>query len=278
VVNDLGGGVDGTGASTSPAEEVVQEIKSKGGDAVANYDSVAISEGGDRIIKTAIDNFGRIDILVNNAGILKDKMIFNMSDEEWDAVIKVHLYGTFYCTRAACRHMREQKGGRIINLSSIGGGGPGPLANMGQANYTAAKAGIIGFSRTVAMEMQRYGVTCNIVFPIARTRLGWTPELQAAWEKRKAAGIIDAATSIIEMVAAGGEEVMPENVAALVAYLASDMASYITGCAFHVLGKEVRLYGEMLPVKSIFNTDPGRWTVDKLTKFMPKLVTAGISL
>lgn len=276
VINDLGGAVDGTGKAVSPADEVVQEIKKRGGAAVANYDSVATSEGGNNIIKTAVDNFGRIDILVNNAGILRDRMLWNMSDEDWDLVIKVHLYGHFYCTRAAVRHMREQKSGRIINLSSMGGGGPGPLANMGQANYTAAKAGVIGFSRTVALEMARYGVTSNVIFPFAQTRLSWNPELQAAWEKRKAAGIYDTTTASVEMMLGAGPEVTPENVAPLAVFLASDAASNISGCAFHVVGKEIRLYGDMLPVRSIF-TSEGRWTVANLVNSVPRLVTAGIS-
>ena len=125
VVNDLGGAGNGTGASTSPADEVVEEIRKLSGEAVANYDSVATPEGGENIIKTAIDNFGRIDILVNNAGILRDRMIFNMSPEEWDLVIKVHLYGHFHCTKPACVYFRQQRGGRIINTSSTAG-----LGNM----------------------------------------------------------------------------------------------------------------------------------------------------
>lgn len=273
VVNDLGGSVEGAGESKTPAEEVVQEIKGQGGSAVANYDSVAVAGGADNIIKTAVDNFGGIDILVNNAGITRDRMIFNLSDEDWDLVIKVHLYGTFYCTRAACRVMREKGKGRIINISSIGGGGPGPLGNPGQGAYTAAKAGIIGFSRTVAMEMGRYGVTCNILFPAAKTRLGWSPALETAWQKRKAAGVVDSATVVLQKMAEGGEEVSPENNAPLAVFLASDAASHITGCAFHVLGNEIRLYGEMLPVKSIATT--GKWTVDAAAKLIPRLVTAG---
>ena len=129
VVNDLGGGPDGTGGDQAPSDDVVAEIKAKGGEAVANYDSVASPEGGENIIKTAIDSFGRLDILVNNAGILRDRMGFNMSDEEWDGVLKVHLYGTFYCTRTACRIFRTQKSGRIINFSSTSG-----LGNLGQTN------------------------------------------------------------------------------------------------------------------------------------------------
>ena len=121
VVNDLGGGTDGSGGDKAPADQVVDEIKAKGGQAVANYDSVASAEGGENIIKTSLDSFGKLDILVNNAGILRDRMVFNMGDEEWDDVLKVHLYGTFYCSRAACRVFRNQRSGRIINFSSSSG-------------------------------------------------------------------------------------------------------------------------------------------------------------
>ena len=273
VVNDLGGAVDGTGAASSPADEVVAEIKKSGGSAVANYDSVATPEGGENIIKTAIDSFGRIDILVNNAGILRDRMIHNMSFEDFDAVLKVHLYGAFNCSKPAIVAMREQNWGRIINFSSIGGGGGGPLANPGQANYTAAKAGIIGLSRTIAMEGARKGITCNVIFPTAATRLGWNPELEAAWTKRKEAGITDSATIILEKMQSG--ELSPDVVAAVVTYLGSDAAGVITGCVFHVLGKEIRLYGEMLPVRNIF-TNQEKFTPEELVKVMPKLVTIGL--
>jgi NAD(P)-dependent dehydrogenase (short-subunit alcohol dehydrogenase family) len=140
VVNDLGGAVDGGGGAATPADEVVSEIKAAGGTAVANYDSVATVEGGDNIIKTAVDNFGRIDILVNNAGILRDRMVFNMTAQEWDDVLKVHLYGVFNTTKPAATLMRQQRSGRIINMSSTSG----LIGNSGQANYGAAKAGIAG--------------------------------------------------------------------------------------------------------------------------------------
>lgn len=165
VVNDLGAATDGKGTSKGPAEEVVGEIKKAGGDAVPSYASVATVAGAESIIKTAVDSFGRIDILVNNAGFNRDRMVYNTSDEEWDSVIQTNLSGTFYCTRAACRVMRQQNYGRIINTSSHAG-----LGNMGQANYGAAKEGIVGLTRTVARDMGRYGVTCNVIRPVAGTR------------------------------------------------------------------------------------------------------------
>lgn len=273
VVNDMGGTVDGATSAERPADEVVEEIKKLGGTAVANYDSVSTPEGGENIIKTAIDNFGRIDILVNNAGILRDRALHNMSYDDFDAVVKVHLYGTFNCTKPAMIQMREQKYGRIICTGSMGGGGGGPLGNPGQANYTAAKAGIIAFARTVALEGARRGITCNIIFPAAKTRLAWNPELEDAWKKRREAGIVDSTTAALEKMESG--ETVPENVAPLVAYLASDAASYINGCAFHALGREIRIYGDMLPMKNVYSQGQ-LWTIDELVKSMPRLVTTGL--
>src|SRR5947207_522451 len=167
VVNDLGAEVDGTGASRRVADEVVEAIRARGGTAVANADSVADFAAAERIVETAVREFGAIDILVNNAGILRDRMIFNMSEEEWDAVIGVHLKGTFNCTRHATRRMREQRRGRIISISSTSG----VYGNSGQANYGAAKDGIAGLTRVAARDVGRYGITVNAVCPGALTRL-----------------------------------------------------------------------------------------------------------
>jgi len=266
VVNDLGSASDGSGASHSPADEVVAEIKKLGSDAVANYDSVATPEGGENIIKTAIDKFGRLDILVNNAGILRDRMVFNMSEEEWELVIKVHLYGTFHCTKPACVIFRQQKSGRIINTSSIAG-----LGNMGQANYSAAKEGIVGFTRTVARDMGKYGVTCNAIRPNAGTRMTLSPELKAAWEKQKATG---AATgidgSIVEML----EKATPDMIAPLVVYLATDEAANVNGYTFFVGGGVIGIYSEPQVTTQI--EKPGVWTLDELLDIMPKKITAGL--
>ncbi|MCS6925275.1 MAG: SDR family NAD(P)-dependent oxidoreductase, partial [Candidatus Binatia bacterium] len=173
VVNDLGGHFDGTGADTRPAQLVVDEIKAAGGEAVANYESVADFKAAKRIIECALDTFGKLNILVNNAGILRDRMIFNMTEEEWDAVINVHLKGTFNCTRHACEYWREQHklgnvlNGRIINTSSDAG----LLGNAGQSNYGPAKAAVATMAIIVDAEMQKYGVTANAIAPMARTRL-----------------------------------------------------------------------------------------------------------
>jgi len=273
VVNDLGGAADGTGADKSPANEVVAEIKKMRGKAVANYDTVATMQGGERIIKTAIDTFGKIDILVNNAGVLRDRMIFNMTEEEWDTVIKVHLYGHFACTKFACIAMRQQRSGRIINTSSAAG-----LGNMGQANYSAAKEGIVGFTRTVARDMGRYGVTCNAIRPGAATRMTMTPELMAAWEKRqKTMGD----TGLPGGLTAPGGGAMPdlaamapEAISPPVVFLCTDEAANINGCTFDVHGGDIGLYSEPAIIKSIHKD--GIWTVDELCKLIPKTLATGL--
>jgi len=264
VVNDLGGASDGTGADRSPADEVVAEIKKMGGEAVANYDTVATMDGGERIIKAAIDSFGRLDILVNNAGILRDRMIFNMTEEEWDSVMAVHLKGHFTCTKFACTVFRQQRSGRIINTSSIAG-----LGNMGQANYSAAKEGIIGFTRTVARDIGRYGVTCNVIRPNAATRLTLTPELKAAWEKRAAEGMAGAAgrPAVLELPP-------PEAVSPLVVFLCTDEAANINGRTFFVSGGEMSLNSEPENFRSIFKD--GIWTVDEICDLIPKTLAAGL--
>ena len=167
VVNDYGGSADGKGGERGPADEVVKEIAAKGGQAAANYDSVSTMAGGQAIIQTALDRFGGIDIVVNNAGILRDRMIFNMTEEEWDGVINTHLKGAFAVTRAAVPHMREKKWGRLVNMTSTSG----LVGNVGQANYAAAKLGIVGLTKVTALDMARYNVTANCISPFAWTRM-----------------------------------------------------------------------------------------------------------
>ena len=189
VVNDLGGAVDGTGDSNSPADEVVAEIKAAGGNAVANYESVATMEGGEAIVKSAIDNFGKLDIVVTPAGILRDRMIFNMTEEEWDAVIAVHLKGTFSVSKYASILFRQQRSGCIITFSSTSG----LYGNSGQANYGAAKDGIAGFTRGVARDLGRYGVRVNSISPGASSRM--TATVPASAQQVRAASGIQAAGS-----------------------------------------------------------------------------------
>jgi NAD(P)-dependent dehydrogenase (short-subunit alcohol dehydrogenase family) len=219
VVNDLGGNVDGSGGDLSPAEQVVQEIKGMGGEAVANGDSVSDWAGAERLINTAIETFGDLNIVVNNAGILRDRMLFSMSEAEWDAVINVHLKGTFAPSRFACVYWREQSkagkpvSGRIINTTSVSG----IYGNPGQTNYGAAKAGIASFTNIAALEMARYGVTVNAVAQVALTRmtegLGPAPESDEDREKRS-----------------------PRWIAPIVTWLASDEAAEVTGRIFEASG------------------------------------------
>ncbi|MBI2766185.1 MAG: SDR family NAD(P)-dependent oxidoreductase [Chloroflexi bacterium] len=270
VVNDLGGSPAGEGADSSPADEVVAEIKKLGGDAAANYDNVALMEGGERMVKQALDTFGRLDILINNAGILRDRMVFNMSEEEWDAVIAVHLKGHFTATKFASLVFRQQRSGRIVNTSSESG-----LGNMGQANYSAAKEGIIGLTRTLALDLGRYGVTANAIRPRAGTRLTLTPELRAAMERARAATRGAAAPegsagdAISQM-----ESLAPEKVAPLVVYLCTDAAGKVNGRDFIVGGNEVSLCNLVGRERSIFMD--GGWTLDALDQVFPTTLGAGL--
>jgi len=217
VVNDLGGARDGSGGAKGPADSVVEEISSAGGEAVANYDTVGTLEGANKIVATAVDAFGRVDILVNNAGILRDKTLLKMEEDQWDAVVNVHLKGTFGVSQAAARRMAEQvnegkaTGGRIINTSSVAG----LIGNFGQTNYGAAKAGIAGFTRVAALELAKFKITVNAIVPIAKTRM----------------------TEDIPLVP---ESMKPECVSPLVVFLASDLAGEITGKILAIQGKEMR--------------------------------------
>ena len=220
VVNDIGTSWDGIGTDDSPGDQVVDIIKRSGGIAVASHDSVATEESARRIIQTAIDNFGRIDILVNNAGIIRNQPIYEVPPGDWDAVIRTHFYGTFFCTRFAAPHMKEQGYGRIINTSSHIGFG-----FRGQSTYSAAKEGITGFSRSIARDMGRFGVTCNVIRPIA------------AWR-----GIPD------NMKNERIESLRTEDVAAFVVYLASESAGNINGCIFEVFRGHIGIFVEPPPV------------------------------
>ena len=220
VVNDLGGNVDGSGGDLSPAQQVVEEIKAMGGEAIANGESVSDYQGAQRMINAAVEAFGDLHIVVNNAGILRDRMLFSMTEEEWDAVINVHLKGTFAPTRHACAYWREQSkagkpvSGRIINTTSVSG----IYGNPGQTNYGAAKAGIAAFTNIAALEMKRYNVTVNAVAPVALTRmtegLGPAPETDEEREARS-----------------------PRWIAPIVTWLASDEAAEVTGRVFEASGQ-----------------------------------------
>jgi NAD(P)-dependent dehydrogenase (short-subunit alcohol dehydrogenase family) len=256
VINDLGGAMDGTGDDRTPAEQVVDEIKAMGGEAIANGDNVANWEGGKRMIDAAVEAFGDLHVLVNNAGILRDRVLVNMSEEEWDAVIHVHLKGHFVPARHAAAYWREQsKAGKdvkasIINTSSTSG----LLGNPGQTNYGAAKAGIAAFSSIAATELSRYGVRSNCIAPAARTRLTEaTPGLGDVIKAPDDAAKFDAWD--------------PANVSPLVAYLATENCP-LTGKTFFVQGGRVSLFQGWTMGEQIEKDD--RWTVADLETEMKR--------
>jgi NAD(P)-dependent dehydrogenase (short-subunit alcohol dehydrogenase family) len=257
VVNDLGGAVDGEGPSVTAAQQVVKEIEASGGEAVANGDDISTTAGADGLVKTAVAAFGRLDILVNNAGILRDRMIINLTDDDWDAVLAVHLKGTFLTTRAAGRLWREQaktgedNDARIINTSSVSG----LFGNVGQSNYGAAKAGIAAFTIIASMELDRYGITVNAVSPSARTRM-ITPRGQERMAAPAAEGAFDVYA--------------PENIAPLVAWLASPFSAGVTGRVFNVHGGRISVLEGWHEGPTIDKA--GRWEPEELTEVLPPLV------
>ena len=265
VVNDVGSEVDGRGAGTNVADEVVAAIRERGGRAVASHESVADYAAAERIVGTAVREFGAIDVLVNNAGILRDRMLFNMSEEEWDAVIAVHLKGTFNCTRHAAVHMRQQRRGRIISISSTSG----VYGNSGQANYGAAKDGIAGFTRVVSRDLGRYGITVNAVCPGALTRMSQTVP-QSARRTRNERGL----ETGFEERGFPLRNFGPENVAPWVVYLATDAARDVNGQTFLVMAGLVALLGYPAPVRTI--QKDGRWTPEEIATIFPH--TLGMDL
>jgi NAD(P)-dependent dehydrogenase (short-subunit alcohol dehydrogenase family) len=262
IVNDFGVAVDGTQPSEGPAKDVADEIKAKGGRAAPNFDSVATTEGGENMVKQALDEFGRLDILINVAGILRDRMIFNMTEDEWDDVIAVHLTGQFNTIKPASIIMRQQRFGRIVNFSSISGLG----GNPGQANYGAAKAGVAGLSRVVARDLGRYGVTCNVISPGAATRMTATVPAASAQLRARAAGQTPPAqqpapTSSVPVLRD------PEYVAPMTVYLTTPHAWNVNGKVFYASGGTISLAFEETPYKQIFK--PGKWTLDELDVQVP---------
>ena len=251
VVNDLGSSVDGEGKDASHAQQVVNQIRETGGEAAANTENIATVKGGESLVQTAVDNFGKLDILVNCAGILRDRMIFNMSEEEWDAVIGVHLKGHFCTIRPASALMRQQKSGRIINFSS-----GSALGAPGQPNYAAAKAGILGLTYSCANSLKKYGVTCNAILPGAATRMTDTIPANFA----QGMGLTESSDAAQQQ----SSPMDPGNVAPIVAYLASDDAQDVTGQAFGASGYRISLYTHLEPEKTIYS--PGPWDLDHLFK------------
>jgi NAD(P)-dependent dehydrogenase (short-subunit alcohol dehydrogenase family) len=258
VVNDLGAEVDGTGSSAGPAGEVVEEIRGMGGEAVANGDDVSDYDGAGRLIQAAIDHFGTIDVLVNNAGILRDRMLVNMTIDEWDAVIRVHLRGTFAPTRHAAEYWRnrtkagETNDARVINTTSPSG----IYGNVGQTNYGAAKAGIASFTVIAAMELGRYGVTVNAIAPAALTRMTENLGMILGEDSTKKPEVFD--------------PLAPGNIAPLVVWLGSPESASITGRVFNVQGDHIAVAEGWVEGPGADKGD--RWDPAELGKIVPDLV------
>ncbi len=266
VVNDLGGDPGGVGASNSPADGVVAEIRKAGGQAVANYDSVADFKATAHLIQTAIDSFGRLDILVNNAGIIIDNPIWDMTEEEFDKVVAVHLKGTFNTCHHAVKVMRVQGSGRIINTASNQWRNP-----EGHVNYSAAKGGIVSLTWGVAWELNNTAITCNAIAPFADTRMHQTSEPRRG--KLVEAGLMKAER--FEQVA---DRPGPEFVAPMVVYLASDYASKITGQIFRCGAGKIAVYSHPGEVKGIYKNfkKDGAWTTEELKDLVPGALMPGI--
>ena len=238
LVNDLGGARDGSGAATAAADAVVAEIRAAGGSAEASHDSVASQEGADAIIAKALSAFGRVDVLLNNAGILRDKTLLKMSREDWQAVVDVHLSGSFFCTQAAARSMKEQGSGSIINTTSVSG----MLGNFGQANYAAAKAAIYGLTRTASIELQRYGVRVNAVAPIAKTRM----------------------TEDLPMFETIEDTLSPAHVAPAHLFLASNLSHDVTGVVLAVAGARMSVFKVVESAGKYKESDGGVWSAQEI--------------
>ena len=258
VVNDLGGGLDGSSDTATPAEEVVAEITAMGGEAIANHENVADWAGGERLIQSAIDAFGDLHVLVNNAGILRDRVLVNLSEEDWDSVINVHLKGHFVPTRHAATYWREQaKAGKTVRASVINTSSTsGLLGNVGQSNYGAAKSGIASFTVIIAEELGRYGVRVNAIAPAARTRMTEsTPGLSDYVVKPADAAVFDVWD--------------PANISPLVATLAMENCA-ATGQVFFVQGGTVRKFQNWTMTETLEQND--RWSVSDLAAQLPTLL------
>jgi len=243
VVNDLGTSVKGEGKDAGPAQKVVDEIKAKGGKAVANTDSVAEWESANRILQTALDAFGRIDVVVNNAGILRDRFFFNMSVEEWRAVIDVHLNGSFYVSRAAATHFKAQQSGCYVHMTSTSG----LVGNLGQANYSAAKLGIAGLSKSIALDMAKYHVRSNCISPFAWSRMIGSIPTETEDQKARVEKLKFMETS---------------KIAPLAVFLASEQAKDVSGQIFAVRANEIFLMSQSRPLRSVHRSDG--WTPETI--------------
>jgi hypothetical protein len=251
VVNDPGGAADGSGNSAAPAEEVVEEIRTRGGTAVPNFETVAEAIPASRIVKTATDHFSKLDGVINNAGILRDMIFHRMSVEAFEAVIKVHLMGSFYVSHAAARLFKEQESGSFVHFTSTSG----LVGNFGQANYAAAKLGIVGLSKSIALDMSRFHVRSNCISPFAWSRLIGTIPTETDAEKAR-----------VEKI----KQMGPEKIAPLAAYLMGDASKDVTGQIFGVRRNEIFLFSQNRPLRSVQRTEG--WTPQTIAEHaMPAL-------
>ncbi len=245
VVNDLNVSLDGTSASQSTAAQMVEEIRAAGGEAIANGDSVAEYASAQRIIEAAADAYGRVDAVVNNAGIVRDKMFHKLTPEDFDAVVKVHLYGCFNLSHAAARHFREQGGGSLINMTS----NSAVIGNRGQANYCAAKLGIVGLSKAMALDMAAFNVRSNCIAPLAWSRMTETIPAKTEEQARH-----------VEKIRRMG----PDTIAPLICYLASDASADVSGQVFAIRLNEIFLMSQSRPVRSVHRSDG--WTTESIAE------------
>ena len=246
VVNDPGVSLDGKDETDGPANEVVRDIKAAGGEAVADYGSVSEAASARAMVQRAVDTFGRIDVVVNNAGILRDVIFHKMTDEDWDAVIKVHLYGSYYVSRAAAEHFRRQESGAFIHMTSTSG----LVGNPGQANYSAAKMGIIGLSKSLALDMAKFNVRSNCISPFAWSRMvGSIPNTPDQEERLK-----------------GLRMLTPDKIAPVAVFLASEDAAEVNGQIFAVRGNEIFLMSQPRPIRQIHKSDG--WGLGDLANVM----------
>jgi NAD(P)-dependent dehydrogenase (short-subunit alcohol dehydrogenase family) len=270
VVNDLGCDVDGSGASKAPADSVVEEILSRGGNAVASYDNVAEMEGGENVVKTAVDSYGRLDVLVNSAGITRDRMIFQMTPEDFDLIIRNNGKATFATCKFAAIVFRQQRSGRIVNMTSDAG-----LGEIGRSNFAAASEGIVGVTRTVARDLGRYGVTCNGISPMVETRQfpGTVDEYRvASGAPRDERAGIGQSPPLADWQGPGYRD-DPDNVAPLAVYLSTYAAPHINGYIFGVRGGSIYLYSNPAIERSVHKY--GNFDMDEMDVLMPKMIGSG---
>ena len=251
VVNDIGTSTTGEGTDAGPAQKVVDEIKSAGGQAVASTDSVSEATSASRIVQCAVDSFGRIDGVVNNAGILRDRFFHKMSLEEWDAVIKVHLYGSYFMSRAAANHFKEQESGALVHMTSTSG----LVGNLGQANYSAAKLGLTALSKSIALDMAKFNVRSNCIAPFAWSRMIGSIPTDTPEQQARVAKI---------------QQMTPNKIAPLAVYLLSDQARDVNAQVFAVRNNELFLMSQPRPLRSVHRSEG--WTPEFIAEHgMPAL-------